>query len=206
MIRIVSIVSLLAVLVLVTYLPSRFPAERFVNQLMAEHNANEAFWGKRHAYAILERMLDLQESASQVSPVPTTTNQVPNATNGAVAAQFDSVNHRLFHNAYFRSIDALLALASYRLCVILEWLPALLIFIAAIAIDGFLVRVIKSKEFKQHNPEAYAIYLCLAIIVTCTTFILLVVPTTLPTLLFPYALAAIGLFLSRAIANFHRRG
>jgi hypothetical protein len=205
MIRIVSIASLLAMLVLVTYLPSVYPAERFVAQLMKENDANAVLWGKRHAMAILERMLDLQESATQTNPASQPSQPSP-GLDGAVATQIESVNHRLFHNAYFRSIDALLALASYRICAVVEWLQMLMVFIAAVLIDGFLLRIIKAKEFLQHNPEKYALYLCGAIMASCGMIILLVVPMTLPPLLFPLVLAVTGLFLSRALANFHRRG
>jgi hypothetical protein len=45
MIRFVAIASLLALLILVLYLPSAYPAERFMNQLRAEHALNTDFWG-----------------------------------------------------------------------------------------------------------------------------------------------------------------
>ena len=77
---------------------------------------------------------------------------------GAVAHEMASVNKRLFNNAYFRSIDALLLLASFRLATLLEWLPWLLAFAAAVMIDGYFVRLIKSKEFLQHDPEIFALW------------------------------------------------
>lgn len=77
------------------------------------------------------------------------------------------VNTRLFNNPYFRSIDTLLALATYRFSAFVEWLPVLLVFMVAALFDGFLLRIIKSKEFLQHNPEMYALQACAAIVTVC---------------------------------------
>ena len=43
MIRVVAVVSLLCLLVLVLYLPSAHPPERFLAQLRIEHQATAAF-------------------------------------------------------------------------------------------------------------------------------------------------------------------
>ena len=55
-IRVVSTVSLVLLLVLVLYLPSAHPPERFIAQLSAEHERNSAFWGEERALRILSRM------------------------------------------------------------------------------------------------------------------------------------------------------
>ena len=49
MIRIVAIASLMALLVLVLYLPSAHPPERFVAQLRVEHEQITRFWSAQHA-------------------------------------------------------------------------------------------------------------------------------------------------------------
>ena len=49
MIRIVSIAALLSLLVLVLYLPSAHPPERFLAQIRSEHQAMEALWGEAPA-------------------------------------------------------------------------------------------------------------------------------------------------------------
>jgi Domain of unknown function (DUF4400) len=207
MIRFVSTVSLLALLALVLYLPSAYPPEHFVQQLRSEHGLNVAFWGEEHATRSLARMLDFQSTAQQVSPVPTMTEApAANSADAAVANEMSQVNKRLFNAPYFRSIDTLLALATYRFCALLEWLPVLLVFMLAVLFDGFLVRIVKSKEFLQHNPEVYALHACAAIVTGCGTVLALVLPVTLPPIVLAFAPVVICVFLSGAVRNFHRRG
>ena len=159
MIRAVALLSLVSLLVLVLYLPSAHPPERFLAQLRTEHLATVQFWGDEPAMRILSRALSVQDSARQVTPVPSAADAPPsNALDGAVAREMASVNQRLFNNAYFRSIDALVLLASFRLATLVEWLPWLLAFMVAVIIDGYFVRLIKSKEFLQHDPELFALY------------------------------------------------
>lgn len=207
MIRFVATASLLALLVLVTYLASAYPPQHFIDHLRMEHELNTAFWGDDHATHILERMLDFESTSKQVSPVPPMTDaRQTNAVDNPVANEMSQVNRRLFNNAYFRSIDSLLALAIYRFSALIEWLPILLVFMAAILFDGLLVRIVKSKEFLQHNPEIYALHACAAIVTGCATVIAFVLPVTLHPLFLSIVPMAVSVFVSRALANFHRRG
>lgn len=206
MIRVVTVVSLLCLLVLVLYLPSAHPAERFLAQLRAEHRAMTAFWGDAPALRILSRSLSMQDSARQATPVPAAADAPPaSAVDGAVAREMASVNQRLFDNAYFRSIDALVLLAAFRLSTLLEWLPWLAAFCAAALVDGVSVRLVKSKEFRHHDPELFALFACLAIVTACATVVAFVVPVTLHPLAMPAVPLLISLLLGRALANFHRR-
>ncbi|MGJ9418705.1 DUF4400 domain-containing protein [Massilia sp. CMS3.1] len=207
MIRFVSTASLLALLVLVLYLPSACPPQRFFDQLRIEARLNAEFWGTDHATRILARTLDFQTTTSKVSPVPSM-NQAPSPSgvDAAVASEMAQVNHRLFNNPYFRSIDALLVLATYRLSALVEWFPVLLVLIVTILIDGFLVRLVRSKEFIQHKPEMFALSACAAIMAACATVLAFVLPVTIHPLALPFVPMAISIFVSRAVANFHRRG
>ena len=207
MIRFISITSLLALLILVLYLPSAHPPQHFIDQLRVEHGLNMAILGEDHATRILARMLDFQAGTSQASPVPKM-KDAPNAisANSAVANEMAQVNGRLFNNRYFRSIGTLLALATYRVAALIEWLPVLLVFMLAVMIDGFLLRIVKSKEFRQHDPEMYAVFACAAIMTICATVLAFVIPVTLDPRLLPAVPVFISVFLSRAVASFHRRG
>lgn len=205
MIRFVSTASLVALLVLVLYLPSAYPPERFIDQLRAEHALMVEFWGREHAMRTLSRMLDWQ-AAVQTSPVPSPADaSAANPVDLAVAKQMAEVNHRLFNNPYFRSVDTLLALATYRLSVLIEWLPSLLVLMLTALFDGFLVRIVKSKEFRQHNPEMFALHACAAIMTACAMILAFVLPFTLHPLVFSAVPIAISVFASRALADFHRR-
>ena len=207
MIRTVALLSLVSLLVLVLYLPSAHPPERFLAQLRAEHLATAEFWGEEPAMRILSRALSVQDSARQVTPVPSAADAPPpGAVVGAVAQEMATVNQRLFNNAYFRSIDALVLLASFRLATLVEWLPWLLAFMVAVIIDGYFVRLIKSKEFLQHDPELFALYACGAIVTACATVLGFVVPITLHPMVMPCVPLVVSLLLSRAVGSFHRRG
>jgi|SRR5947207_5143490 len=207
-IRVVSTISLILLLILVLYLPSAHPPEHFISQLSIEHERNSAFWGEEHALRILSRMLELHTDAKQASPIPVTraSSEPRNQVNAAAASQMSQMSTRLFNNQYFQSIGALFALATYRFSAFVEWLPYLSIFVLAAFLDGFIRRIIKSKEFLQHNPELFALHASLVILVACGTVVTFVLPVTVNALLLALVPASVGIFGSLAIANYHHRG
>lgn len=207
MIRFVLTMSLAALLILVLYLPSAYPPQRFTDQLRREHALAIDFWGRDHAMRILSRMLFLQAAAIPANPVPSSADApLPTPVNFAVAKQMAEVNHRLFNNPYFRSIDTLFALATYRFSILIEWMPALLVFMLASLFDGFLVRIVKSKEFVQHSPEMFALHICTVIMTACATVLAFVLPITMHPVVFSVVPIALSVFASRALADFHKRG
>jgi hypothetical protein len=207
MIRAIAVVSLLALLVLVLYVPSAHPPERFVAQLRAEYGMAAGFWGEDAATRMLSRAMGLQDSARRSTPIPSSKDGAPvDNMNAAVGREMASVNQRLFNNPYFRSIDALLLLASFRLALLLEWLPWLLVYAAAAMFDGYFVRLVKAKEFLHHNPEMFALYVCVAILASCATVLAFVLPITLHPLMVPCVPLVIGSLMGLAIKDFHRRG
>ncbi|RJG00578.1 DUF4400 domain-containing protein [Noviherbaspirillum sedimenti] len=206
MIRFVCTASLVALLMLVLYLPAAFPPERFLNQLRVEHALTAEAWSPARAVRILARMLDLQATAQQASPIPPPSVEPPSQPVALdVAWQMAQANNRLFNSDYFRAIDTLFALATYRLCALVEWLPVLLAWMLAALFDGGMRRLIKSRAFIQHNPEIFALYACAAIVAACLTVVALVLPVTVPPLAWPLVPLAISVFASRALASFHRR-
>ncbi|WP_150429960.1 DUF4400 domain-containing protein [Dechloromonas sp. CZR5] len=206
MIRAVTILSLVILLMLVLYVPSSHPPERFLEQLRTEHELATAYWGVEPALRMLDRAVRMQEATANVTPIPTAKNAPSTAgVNGAVSQEMSAVNRRLFDNAYFRSVDALLLLASYRLATLLEWLPWVTAFVLAALVDGGLARLVKAKEFLQHDPEMFALYASLGIVTLCLTVIGFVLPMTLPPLLLPCVPLAVGVLAGRALGCFHRR-
>lgn len=206
MIRAVAILSLLILLVLVLYIPSAHPPDRFLAQLHVEHQAAAVYWGDQAAIRMLDRALKMQDATAEVTPIPAEKDAPLLAgVDSAVSREMGHVNRRLFNNPYFRSVDALLLLASYRLSTLIEWLPWLCIAILVAVIDGGFTRLIKAKEFLQHDPEMFALYASAGIIVLCATVIGFVQPLTLPPWLLPYVPVLIGVLTGRAIACFHRR-
>ncbi|TXH53022.1 MAG: DUF4400 domain-containing protein [Burkholderiaceae bacterium] len=206
MIRAVSVVALLCLLVLVLYLPSAHPPDRFVELVRQEQQAIGRFWGDSTSMRILSRALTTADSAQRASPVPQlSAAPSSNSVSGAVSIEMASVNQRLFNSAYFRSIDALLLLAAFRLSTLIEWLPWLLAFSAAAVIDGFVVRQVKAKEFRQHDPEWFAAHASLGIVTICMTVIGFVLPLALHPLVMPGAPVLLSVFLGRTISSFHLR-
>lgn len=206
MIRAVSVVSLLCVLVLVLYLPSAHPPDRFIELVRQEQQAIARFWGDAASMRILSRALAGADSAQRASPVPQpSAAPSSNPVNGAVAIEMATVNLRLFNSAYFRSIDALLLLSAFRLSTLIEWLPWLQAFSAAAVLDGFVVRRVKAKEFRQHDPEWFAVHTSLGIVTVCMTVIGFVLPVALHPLAMPCAPVLLSFFLGRAVGSFHLR-
>lgn len=207
MIRAAAFFSLVILLLLVLYIPSAHPPQRFVAQIRIEHEATTAFWGSEPAARILARAVRMQDATVEVTPIPKA-SVAPSSTgvNNAVAKEMASVNQRLFNNPYFRSIDALLLLGSYRLSTLLEWLPWLAAFALAAIVDGWFVRLIKAKEFVQHDPEMFAVYACLAIITLCAMVLGFVVPVTLHPLVLPSVPLVVSVLVGRSVGCFHKRG
>ncbi|MFO0296688.1 MAG: DUF4400 domain-containing protein [Pseudomonadota bacterium] len=207
MIRIVTIAALLCLLVLVLYLPSAHPPERFLAQIRSEHQAIEEIWGETPALRILDRALGLQGAARESTPIPPTAGEsAASGVDGAVAREMASVNQRLFGNSYFRAIDALVLLAAFRLSAMLEWLPWMAAFLVAAMADGAISRVIKSKEFLHHDPERFALYTSVAIVLACAFVVSMVVPIGVHPVVGPCVMATLGILAGRSLAQFHRRG
>jgi Domain of unknown function (DUF4400) len=207
-IRVVSTVSLILLLILVLYLPSANPPERFIAQLSLEHERNSALWGEEHALRILSRMLEFHADAQQASPIPDTLAPAKSRSkvDSVTASQISQMSVRLFNNQYFKSIGSLLALAAYRFSAFVEWLPYVCVFVLAALLDGFIRCIVKSKEFLQHNPELFALHASLVILITCGTFVAFVLPVSIHPLLLAFAPAGVGIFGGLAIANYHHRG
>ena len=150
-------------------------------------------------------MLDIQQSSSPLSAPPAPmvhVGQQP-AVDAAMAAQMTQMSMRLFGNPYFRSIDSLFALAAYRLSAIIELLPLLTIFLLVVAVDGFVLRQVRAKEFVAHSAEMFGGSLIVAIMLGGMVAVSAFLPMRLHPMFFTLSLLAMLFALSRAIANYH---
>lgn len=205
MIRAVVLASLVGILGLVLYVPSAFPPERLLAHLRAEHQAAVELWGAAPSVRILEHALRLQHSAVGMTRTHTAADpDIGRPLDAALARELSSASQRLLDSSYFRSFDALLLLAAYRLATLAEWLPIHLIFVVAAFLDGAIVRRVKAKEFRQHNPEMFAVHACLAVIMVCATLFGFVVPLTLHPTVMPCMPLLLAIPLSRSVGSFHR--
>ena len=207
MIRAVAVFSLSTLLLLILYLPSAHPPERFVQQLQQEHLRASDVWGIATADRILDRAMAMTSRAGAASPLPTH-HAAPEGQRsaGRIGQEMAQVNRRLFDNAYFRSIEALLELASYRLSALLEWAPKSLFLMLALLADSFARRVIKAHEFTRHDPELFALCLSAAIVTTCACALSLALPVSVHPLAWAAAPLGMAAPIARAVADFHRRG
>lgn len=202
LIRVVATLSLLVLGTLVLYLPSTTPADHFLRQIRIEHGLSAQQFGPAVADAALSRTvawLAKPPTASDVGGTP------PSVGNPVIIAQVAALSERLQHNPYLLAINALLALATFRLCLMLEWLALLMPFTVLCLCDGAMLRVVKSREFRAHDPEVMAACSVLSIVLACALLILLVMPRTLPPVWLVAIPAIIAGLLGRAVANFHRR-
>ncbi len=206
MIRATAIACLVALLAMALYLPSAYPPEQFFAQLRREHAAAAQLWDQQAASHMLDVALGLQDSTRRVAPSPHAAASVPGGPlDTAVAREMSSVSARLFGNAYFRSVEALFLLAMFRLGMMSHALPWLLPFFAAAFVDGHVSRLLKAREFRQHDPEVFALALAAAIATACATAIALLAPLELPVVAWAVAPLVVVLLLSRAFASFHLR-
>lgn len=205
MVRWVWIAALLAILCIVLYIPSASPPERFIEVLRSEHALNREVWGHAAADRILGRMLDMQQATPPLSDPPAPTVQpVPlNTVDAAMAAQMSQMSTRLFGNPYFRSIDSLFALATYRISALIELLPLLLIFLFVVVVDGVVLRKVRAKEFVAHSAEMFGGSVIAAIALGSVVAVSAFLPVRLHPMFPTLCLLAMLFVLSRAIANYH---
>ena len=206
MIRVVAIFSLSTMLLLILYLPSAHPPDRFVQLILQEHLHASETWGIANAERILDRGMAMTAQAAAATPLPR--DHVAHSSppsSGRIGEEMEQVNRRLVDNDYFRSIEALLGLASYRLSALLEWAPRSALLILAILADSIARRVIKAHEFTRHDPEVFALCLCAAIILACACALSLTLPVPMHPLTWAAAPIAVAAPIARSVADFHRR-
>jgi len=208
MLRFVWIAALVSILCIVLYIPSAVPAERFLEILKTEHAVNRTVWGQDIANRIMNRMLDMQQVTQSISTPPALAAQIgqQSAVDAAMASQVSQVSVRLFRNPYFRSIDTLFVLVSYRLSAMVELLPLLLIFLAVAAVDGLVLRAVRAKEFIPLSAEMFGASAIGGIALGSMVVVSMFLPLSLHPMHVTACLLVMLFVLSRALANYHSIG
>lgn len=197
--------ALCALLVYALYLPAQHPPEHWVQELRREHERNVTFWGADRAQQILARALFLYGQRDELAPAAfaSAPDAPASAGRGAVAQTMAEIVQRLLHNRYAQGFDALVLVATYRLSALAQWLPWVGGWVLLAGVDGYCVRLIRSKAFLAHSPTRFALCVIAAALALVLTLLLLVIPAALaPTLLGALPLA-LGSLLARAISHFH---
>ena len=204
MFRAIWIAALSVILCVVLYVPSVVPPERFVDTLRIEHEANLALWGHERALRLMNRLFEWQQWATPLSTVPPPTQiEGQQGVNAAMAQEVSRMHQRLFGNAYFRSVDALVALASYRLLSVLELLPPLGLFVLVLGIDGFAMRAVRRKELVAHSAERFSAAVIAAILIGSAVVVSAFLPVSFSPVVVMAALLVMLFVLSRALVNYH---
>ena len=86
----------------------------------------------------------------------------------------------------------------------MQWLPWVAAFVLIACFDGYLVRIIRSKEFLEHSPMHFALCAIGATLALALTLLLLVIPASIHPLAAGVRAARAGTFVARAISHFHR--
>ncbi|MBL8303814.1 MAG: DUF4400 domain-containing protein [Ideonella sp.] len=205
MIRSILVVSLSCLLALVLYLPSAYPPERFLAQIRGEDAQIKALWSDERAHRILSLALGITQwnEGSRERTGAAAHYSAPSP--GSPASELESASRRALENSYVRSAEALVVLAAYRLSTLLEWTAWLVAMLVAAIADGLVVRAIKAREFRQHDPEVFAVCAGLGCCVGVAILTVAVMPWTVHPLLGPAAVVAMGLSVALAASSFHRR-
>lgn len=198
MIRATLIAGLTALLLLMLYLPSAYPPERFVHQVNEDYAAITNLWGPDKAETFLDFALQtrdtLQGPPSPPKPAP--------SMHGAL--ELAAMSERLFRNSYFRSIEALAVMAMFRIAAMGVGQGWLFVLGLAAFVDASARRIVRSKQFEHHDPERLGLYLLSAAL----TIIAALMAAVFPVPMNPWAWAtvppALLICLSRAWGMFHR--
>lgn len=205
MIRAILLVALSGLLLLVLYLPSAYPPERFLSQVLSEDAAIKALWNDERAHRILARALQMALPHERTLIGANRAPLTPAPSPGTPAAELEAASQRLLANDYVRSTEALVVLAAYRLSTLLQWAPWLVAIWVALIADGLIVRAIKAREFRQHDPEVFAVWAGIGCCVVIAMVVAWVLPWELHPLAGPAAVLSLGLALGTAVRSFHRR-
>jgi hypothetical protein len=202
MIRLTVIVSLSVLLILVLYLPSAFPPQRFVAQIRAEHIASADCWGNPYARRVLSRLFEYQAAlAAQPASIHVQDVQVDPVTR-PVANSLGQVRSQLFQSSYFRSLDMLTMLALYRLAGIVQWWSTFAVLMMAFIVDAMVRRRIKRLEFARPHPEWFAAAMGLAILLICLLAVACVLPVQLSPLLLPAMLGGVAWLAGQIVVHY----
>lgn len=202
--RCIVIVALTVLLLLVLYLPAATAPAQFVAVIKADHAATTRYWGDVQALGMLRRAMAWQVAAE---PAPIPAQSLPKATAGidrAMQSEVAALGERVTGSAYFRSMQAMMLLASYRAAVMCQSAIVLALMLVAAVVDGLVVRSVRQKEFVEHNPEKCTLAACSTVILCCGMALACALPMALPSAMMPGMGALVCISIRSALANYQK--
>ncbi len=202
MIRFLLNAALLTLACLVLYIPARVSPEQLLEVLSAEHVLNARILGPDAADRILMRLnrvrqLDTDLGDPLASTAPTTRSAL------GQLMPMDRVGARFFDTPYLQSVHALLVLAVYRIIALTEFIPLAFVFAVIVTVDGFVLRVVRAREFVPHSAEIYASSIAGGLALASAQAVTWLLPWQLHPMVSTLCLLLALLLLSRALANYH---
>ncbi|HQR19503.1 MAG TPA: DUF4400 domain-containing protein [Burkholderiaceae bacterium] len=207
MLRILSGVALLSIIVIALYLPSQFPARTFYEQLRAEHETNERFWGDAHADAILDRALAIDEKVVKAPDAVAPAVVIPRPPTDPLSRtnlKLTEMRERFISSSYVQGLRATLLLAEYRVSALLQWGPAVLMFMVLAVLDGLVVRLVSSCEFGDYSPVKFGAFGFALIGFLWLVVVSFMLPTAVHPLFYGIAPVLLAILMSTVVANVHR--
>ncbi len=195
--------ALLAVTVVVLWLtaPAFVSPASVAAAIRSEDSLHTALLGEVAGQGILARALQWLGHADHAARDLAPSDRAPaDPVSMRLAAAADAV----LQIPYFQGIRALGRLAVYRLAALAEWFALGLPLLLAAAIDGALMRTVKTRSFAHLSPVLFGIGLHGAITVVVCIVLALLLPITLHPVVWGALVAAFGVALRTAVLNFHR--
>ncbi|HEX8606430.1 MAG TPA: DUF4400 domain-containing protein [Pseudoduganella sp.] len=206
MIRYLAIALAAGMLGLVLWLPASQPAAQFYQAARADHAACSKLWGRRFATAALDSALAM----AVVEPLPrkfdTATAGPSGPAERRLAVRMQGMLDRIYGSPYMRGVDAMMTLALYRLATLGYLTVGICLFLVPAITDAAMRRIIRTYEFRRHDPERYAFALAGAMAMTVALFASCVLPMPLPPYLAPCIMLMMVYCLHVVLANFHHSG
>ena len=156
MIRYLAITLTAGLLCLVSWLPASHPAAKFYRTNLDEHVSCTNVWGRKFATAALGKALTAADNARQ-SAAPSMMPTGPTASaEHRLAVRMRDMMDRFYGTPYMSSLEAMTALACYRLATLLYLLPGAGLLLLPALLDAAARRVIRTYEFRRHDRKRVA--------------------------------------------------
>ena len=201
--RYLAIFLMTAILGLVLWLPAAYTARQFYGAVRLDHTTNEQFWGEPYAANALRSaiaFLDARKPPAISAPAGTgPTGQAERQ----LANRMQQFTERMRGAGYLRAMEAMTMLAFYRLVTMRYLAPAVALFLLPALVDAAVRRIVRTHEFRSHDPERYSLAIVGAMILCAELAILCGLPVRLNPLVPPAAMFGLVYCLHVALANYH---
>jgi hypothetical protein len=206
MIRYLAIILTAGMLCLVLWLPASHPAAQFYQAAVIDHKAYCEIWGRQSANAALGKALAAADIKRQFAAPSAMPSGPTGAAEHRLAGRMQDMMERFYGTPYMSALEAMTALAYYRFATLLYLLPGAGLLLLPALLDAAARRVIRTYEFRRHDPERYSFAIAGAMISTVALLASCVLPLPLPSMLAPCAMLSAIYCLHVVVANFHHSG